>query len=206
MKDVKRKTRIRDKRRRKNLDPKSLEQLRIRQKESSKRYREKLKSKLLTDKDISTYKCRQTFGKAVQRVLRSLPKDSRKRNHVVLHVAQVANVISKLTKKHKREQRSLSMELKKAVIQFHNRDDVSYQMPGKRDCVVVEDDDGKYSTLQKRILLFSIGETLQLFLSEKKGPDETLSLTSFGELRTKECSSPISYVSSKLFVLLSRKY
>lgn len=183
--EAKKKSRLRDNNRRKKMDPKKLQQLRLRQKEASKNYREKLKLKRLGNKQPSTYTNRQTVGKAVQRVLRVLPKDPNKRHHIVHHVAELLDVVSKPADKHKREQRSLSKELKAAVIQFYNRDDISYQMPGKRDCIVVEDDDGKKISLQKRILLFSIRETLQLFLDEKKNVNHALSLTSFGELRPK---------------------
>ncbi|CAF1412660.1 unnamed protein product, partial [Adineta ricciae] len=64
---VKAKARRRDNARRKNLDARSLENLWLRQKNASKRYREKLKSKGLTNSRSSTYQSRQTLGKAVQR-------------------------------------------------------------------------------------------------------------------------------------------
>ena len=93
-----------------------------------------------------TYKNRQALGKAVQRSLRSLPKDPSKRNHVIHNIAQLFDVIPKSIDKHKREQRSLPVEFKKAVIQFYNRDGISYQMPGKRDYIIIEDDDGQRTT------------------------------------------------------------
>ncbi|CAF4135314.1 unnamed protein product [Adineta steineri] len=181
--EVRKKARLRDNTRRKKLDAKSLKYLRLRQKQASKKYREKLKSKHLNNHQPSTYKCRQTLGKAVQRTLQSLPKDANKRHHVVHHIAQLLDVIPKPADTHKREQRSLSNELKKTVIQFYNRDDISYQMPGKRDCITVDNDNGQRITLQKRILLFSIREAHQLFLAENKHANISLSTTSFGELR-----------------------
>ncbi|CAF1573778.1 unnamed protein product [Adineta ricciae] len=180
---VKAKARRRDNARRKNLDARSLENLRLRQKNASKRYREKLKSKGLTNSRSSTYQSRQTLGKAVQRTLKALPKDPNKRHHVVHHIAQLFDVIPKSTATAKREQRSLSIETKRAVEQFYNRDDISYQMPGKRDCVTFNDDNGQRVTVQKRILLCSIRETYQLFLAENKDPNISLSTTSFTELR-----------------------
>ena len=130
-----------------------------------------------------TYKNRQALGKAVQRTIRSLPKDPNKRNHVIHHIAQLFDVMPKSIDKHKLEQRSLPVELKKAVIQFYNRDDISYQTPDKRDYIIVEDDDGQRITLQKRILLCSIRETYQLFLTDKQYANVSLSLTAFRELR-----------------------
>lgn len=181
--EMKKKARLRNNTRRKNLDAKSLENLRRRQKDASKKYREKLKSKRLNNHPSSTYTSRQTLGKAVQRTLRTLPKDSQKRNHVVHHIAQLFDIVPKTAEKHKREQRSLSIDIKKSVVEFYNRDDVSYQMPGKRDFIVVDDDTGQRITLQKRILLFSIREAYQLFLVENQNTTFSLSVTSFSELR-----------------------
>ncbi|CAF1567393.1 unnamed protein product [Rotaria magnacalcarata] len=178
---MKQKSRIRDNQRRRNLKGASLEKLRLRQKMASKKYRDKLKLQRFNNQQSTTYKSRQSFGKAVKRTFRSLPKDPSKRVDVIHHIAQVLNVIP-ATKHHKREQRSLANALKELVIKFYNRDDVSYQMPGKRDCIIVEND-GKKITLQKRILLYSIRETYQLFIGDKNDPNINLSKTSFSDLR-----------------------
>jgi hypothetical protein len=163
---MKQKSRIRDNARRKNLKGDALQKLRIRQKQASQKYRDKLKLERLNNKQSSSYKCHQLFGRAVKRVIQSLPKDPSKRVTVIHHIEQVLDVIPKATNQHKREQRSLSIELKQTVIKFYNRDDISYQMPGKRDYITLKDDYGQTITLQKRILLFSIREAYQLFLAE----------------------------------------
>ena len=116
MEEVRKKPRFRDNTRRKNLDAKSLENLRRRQKDASKKYREKRKSKRFNNHPSSTYTSRQTLGKAVQRTLRALPKDPQKRNHVVHHIAQLFDIVPKPNEKHKREQRSLSIQIKQSVI------------------------------------------------------------------------------------------
>ena len=181
--EMKKKVRFRNNTIRKNLDAKSLENLRRRQKDASKKYREKLKSKCLNNHPSSTYTSRQTLGKAVQRTLRALPKDAQKRNHVVHHIAQLFDIVPKAIDTHKREQRSLSIDIKNSVVNFYNRDDISYQMPGKRDFIVVDDDTGQRITLQKRILLFSIREAYELFLVENQNQNLSLSVTSFNEVR-----------------------
>lgn len=179
--EKKEQARRRDNTRRKNLDFKSLENLRFRQKIASKKYRETRTSKSVF-KDPSIYKSRQSLGKAVQRTLRSLPKDPRRRNHVLRRISQSLDIIPKPKEIHKREQRALSITLKKSVEEFYERDDISYQMPGKRDCIVVNHD-GQRMVLQKRILLFSIRETYQLFLADTNQTNVNISPTSFGELR-----------------------
>ncbi|CAF2083796.1 unnamed protein product [Rotaria magnacalcarata] len=148
---------------------------------ASKKYRDKLKLQRFNNQQSTTYKSRQAFGKAVKRTFQSLPKDPSKRVDVIHHIAQVLNVIP-APKHHKPEHRSLPNALKELVINFYNRDDVSYQMPGKWDCITVDNDDKKI-TLQKRILLYSIRETYQLFIADKNDPNINLSKTSFSDLR-----------------------
>ncbi|CAF2654996.1 unnamed protein product [Rotaria sp. Silwood2] len=179
---IKKKSRIRDNNRRKNLNDYSLQQLRNRQKQASKKYRAK-KNLEGTNNKQSSYKCPQTLGKAVKRVVESLPKDTNKRVTVIRHIAQELDIIPKTISHHKRVQRSLPIELKQLVINFYNRDDISYQLPGKRDFITIKDDNGQSTTVQKRILLFSSREAHSLFLTEYDNTNVHLSLTSFNDLR-----------------------
>ena len=61
------------------------------------------------------------------------------------------------------------------------RDDISYQLPGKRDVVVVKDSNGSKVTYQKRILLNNLRETFELFKEENNNVN--ISRSSFAELR-----------------------
>ncbi|CAF1282794.1 unnamed protein product, partial [Rotaria sordida] len=96
---------MRDNARRKSLTGDALNQLRMRQKFASKKYRDGLKLKRLNDNRSSTYKNRQSFGKAIKRVQKSLPKEPNKRISVVRHIAQTLDIIPKTTDLHEREQR-----------------------------------------------------------------------------------------------------
>ncbi|CAF1395394.1 unnamed protein product, partial [Rotaria sp. Silwood1] len=173
---------MRDNARRKSLTGDALNQLRIRQKFASKKYRDGLKLKRLNDNRSSTYKNRQSFGQAIKRVQKSLPKEPNRRISVVRHIAQTLDIISKTTDLHEREQRQLPIELKKAVIDFYNRDDISHQMPGKRDYITIKNDNGS-TQLQKRILLNNIRETYELFLMDRNITNDALSVNSFRILR-----------------------
>ena len=64
---------------------------------------------------------------------------------------------------------------------FYIRDDISYQLPGKKDTIVVKKDDGSKVTYQKRILLNNLRENFELFKEENK--DVSLSRLSFAQLR-----------------------
>ncbi|CAF5167503.1 unnamed protein product [Rotaria sp. Silwood1] len=75
---MRQKSRIRDNTRYQNLKGDSLERLQY-----------------SNGKQFSSYKNRQSFGKAVKRVIQSLPQDTHTRVTVVRHIAQELNVIPK---------------------------------------------------------------------------------------------------------------
>ncbi|CAF4680326.1 unnamed protein product, partial [Rotaria magnacalcarata] len=77
------------------------------------------------------------------------------------------------------------------VHNFYQRDDISYQLPGKRDTVVVKDDDGKQVTYQKGILITNLRKTYEFFKDENKSVD--LSRSSLADLR------PVFVVSKSAF-------
>ncbi|CAF3030893.1 unnamed protein product [Rotaria sp. Silwood2] len=82
--------------------------------------------------------------------------------------------------KHKRTTLQVAEKLRDDVHNFYLRDDISYQLPGKRNTVVVRGADGSRITYQKRVLLENIRETYELFKEESNNVD--LSRSSFAEL------------------------
>ncbi|CAF4454979.1 unnamed protein product, partial [Didymodactylos carnosus] len=76
---------------------------------------------------------------------------------------------------------NISDEIKNAVHKFYLRDDVSYQLPGKRDTIVVKNDDNTKITYQKRILLNNLRESFELFIEENK--EIIISHSSFADFR-----------------------
>ncbi|CAF3410399.1 unnamed protein product [Rotaria socialis] len=96
-----------------------------------------------------------------------------------LHLAEKFGLAPK--SKHQRITLQLANKLNTGVHNFYQRDDISYQLPGKRDTVVVKDDDGKKVTYQKRILINNLRETYEFFKDENKSVD--LSRSSFADLR-----------------------
>ncbi|CAF1234959.1 unnamed protein product [Rotaria sp. Silwood1] len=140
-------SRIRDNKRRQNLNSDLLQQLRNRQKQASKKYRDRKILERINNKQSSSCKSRQSFGKAVKRVLQSLPKDINKCVSVVHHIAQEFNIIPKTTSHHQREQRPLSIELKQLVMNFYSRDDISYQLPAHQLFLIEHDHTNAYLSL-----------------------------------------------------------
>jgi hypothetical protein len=114
----------------------------------------------------ASFGSKQSLGKAVKKVTRCLPQDPSKKRLVVQAIAQSMGLLGQNL--HKRATRQLSSKLKDDIVQFYCRNDISYQMPGKRDTIVVRQN-GTKSTHQKRILLYNIREVHQLFLSEHSG-------------------------------------
>jgi len=102
-----------------------------------------------------------------------------KKKVVIQHLAQNVGLIPKPT--HQCSTLQLSDKLKTDIHNFYVRDDISYQLPGKRDTVVVKKDDGSKVTYQKRILLNNLRENYELFMEENK--TISLSRSSFADLR-----------------------
>ncbi|CAF0750698.1 unnamed protein product [Didymodactylos carnosus] len=126
----------------------------------------------------ASFGSKHSLGKAVKRVTRCLPQDPSKKKLVIQAIAQSIGLLGQSI--HKRTTRQLSCKLKDDSVKFYCRDDILYQMPGKRDTIVARQN-GTKSTHQKRILLYNIREVHQLFLLEHSGSD--IARTSFAELR-----------------------
>ena len=69
------------------------------------------------------------------------------------------------------------------VVQFFYDDDVSRQMPGKKDCVTIKEE-GRRIVKQKRLLLANLREAYVHFKGEN--PDLAIGLTTFCTLRPRE--------------------
>lgn len=105
----------------------------------------------------------------MKKVTKHLPNDKTKKKLVVQAIVESIGLFPQSS--HKRTSRQLSAKLKDEIVAFYCRDDISYQMPGKRDTIVAREN-GNKSTYQKRILLYGIGEAHQLFLMERNRSSE----------------------------------
>ena len=93
-----------------------------------------------------------------------LPQEPSKKRLVIQTIAESIGLLPQSV--HKRTSRRLPYKLKEEVIKFYCRDDISYQMSGRRDTIAVWQN-GIKSTHQKRILLYNLREAHQLFLLER---------------------------------------
>ncbi|CAF4590144.1 unnamed protein product, partial [Rotaria socialis] len=157
----------------------SLTEFRSKAKLRQRKCRENKIKRLINKPSSSSFKSRQSFSKSLKKVKSSLPKCDRKKKVVIQHLAEKFGLAPK--SKHQRITLQLANKLNTGVHNFYQRDDISYQLPGKRDTVVVKDDDGKKVTYQKRILINNLRETYEFFKDENKSVD--LSRSSFADLR-----------------------
>jgi hypothetical protein len=109
----------------------------------------------------------QTVAKAAKKVKQILPKDPNKKKLVIQAMAQSVGLLP--IPMAPRVSRSLPLAVKKAILHYYERDDISYQMPGKRDVVVVKEQGGIKKPYQKRILLYNLREIHQMFLQDNAG-------------------------------------
>ncbi|CAF1442411.1 unnamed protein product [Rotaria sordida] len=145
--------------------------------ESQRAYRNKNK------KPKNSFLSKQSFGKALKKAKCALPKDFNKKKVIARALAQAVGIVPR--NNHQRTTRQLSSKIKNSIILFYGRDDISYQMPGKRDTIIVNDN-GNKTTYQKKILLYTIREAYELFLAEN--PGISVGRTAFAEIRPKHIS------------------
>jgi hypothetical protein len=104
-----------------------------------------------------------TVAKATKKVKQTLPKDPVKKKLVIQAIAQSVGLLP--VSSYQRVTRTLPVNDKKFILDFYENDNISYQMPGKRDTVVVKQY-GNKTVYQKRILLYNLREVHQLFLQD----------------------------------------
>ncbi|CAF1049472.1 unnamed protein product [Adineta ricciae] len=126
-----------------------------------------------SDHDSSpTFVSAQTLGKAMKKVTKALPSNTPKKFEVVKRLAQ------------------------SEVVNFYERDDVSWQAPGKRDTVTIKRD-GKSEKIQRRHLLFNLRELHGLY--QLQFPQYPISRAAFQDLRPSHVK-PLSTLSQRVCV------
>lgn len=78
----------------------------------------------------------------------------------------------------------LPPETSQLVETFFYSDEISRQLPGRKDFVSVKIEEGR-NHMQKRLLLYDIHEVHELF--KKKFPQIKIGLTKFSQLRPQNC-------------------
>lgn len=136
-------------------------------------------------KSPAAFKNASSLGKATARARKALPKSPRKRKTVVRKL--FSSIIGEPTGvsspgQCKSNSLSLSEESVSAVKAFYEREDISRQTPGMKDCLSIKNEQGEKEKVQVRYLCYSILEAHALFQSEL---NIQIGKSKFAELRPK---------------------
>ncbi|XP_060754349.1 uncharacterized protein LOC132865864 isoform X2 [Neoarius graeffei] len=151
------------------------------EREKAKKRQQRRRMRLKTCQTVPSqqspvYKSRQSFGKAMKRVINALPSSPRKRSAIV----HTLSVKLDFHCEKKRTSSTLTTEFTTAVVEFYKRDDISRQAPGKKDVVIIRVE-GKKNKIQKRHMTMSLMEAYRLFKEDH--PEVTVGKSKFAELR-----------------------
>lgn len=153
-----------------NLNQDLLKDKRQRDNERQRKSREKKKTKMV----VEPYSCRQTLGKAVRKVEKSLPLDLGKKVKVinVLYEKYVkATDDEKMQSNHTLE----FQQRLKEVSAFYMHDGISVQSAGRKDTLIIEG-----QIVAKRFMLMTVSEAYELY---KRDCSETVSKSTFFQHR-----------------------
>ena len=134
--------------------------------------------------DLATpYRSRQALGKAMKRLEHSLPSSPRKQHFVVGKLARSVGLsVSSSSKKSISAESEAKREL---VHTFYRTDDVSWQAPGKKDCIIIreatEAGERIKQTQQVRYMIMSLREAWNKLKEQHSTPK--MCFSKFCELR-----------------------
>lgn len=151
------------------------------------REREKYKIENTNAVDIP-YKSKQSLFKAVNRVRKVLPGDDQRKKMVLEQLfseyyTEASEIVAEKKKKRVARQKELKNTklLHGSVKEFYEREDLTYQTPGKSDTISVKVDMNKLS-MQKRYLTVTLHEAYALYC-EESGDRKKVGKTTFFSLK-----------------------
>ena len=131
----------------------------------------------------SPYQSKQSTGKALKRVAKSLPCSPRKRRFVLAKMAQEMGL--QVKGMHNKSYGGMTAESIDTVKAFYEKNEISWQAPGRKDRIVTREvlTNGEMSkkTVQVRYMLMSLKEAYHCFREEFK--DISIGLSKFSEIR-----------------------
>lgn len=128
-----------------------------------------------SDSPCKAFKSPASFGKALARVRKNLPRSPNKSKALVkkLTCQLIPDIVQPTSQ--------LSGEAISKVKEFFEKDCISYQAPGTKDYIITKDANGEKSKLQKKYLCMTLGEAYEIFKTEN--PDVNVCRSKFCELR-----------------------
>lgn len=111
----------------------------------------------------SAFSCKQTLGRSIRRVEKSLPFSPRKKIEVVSSLAKKFKLrIAVQSNKPGRKKNMLNDDERVWLESVLERADITYTTPGRRDAIYVGMDGGKRRYKQKRYLLWKLRDLLEI--------------------------------------------
>lgn len=134
---IKEKDRKRKVEKRQSLTAVQLKKMRLKEKINKQNCRRRI-LQTSTFTEISPYKSPKTLSKAVCRVSRALPSSPRKCLKVVKEIAsKYIPQVKCLEQAKAATNRKVSQEIENCVSNFYQKNDISWQAPGKKDCITL---------------------------------------------------------------------
>ena len=129
---------------------------------------------------LTAYKSARSLGKAVARPRRHLPCSTRKAKEVVRNLASSYQLINPT--RMAAETFKIPVEITDAVKLFYCKDSIFRQSPGRKDAIVIRNEDGTKEYYQKRHMLMTLSREPHLLFREESPQYET-GKSKFAELR-----------------------
>lgn len=133
----------------------------------------------------NSYKCKQSFGKAVRKAVEALPKSPTKRKAVVMGIVRKTFDSQELQRiQNNMSDRTKENQNKSLVQSFYCTDEISRQAPGKRDVKSIKNEEtGKRELIPIRHMMMNISDAYYEFTNQY--PDIKISLAYFFSFRPK---------------------
>ena len=164
---------------------KNSELVKLKNKIYCKNYREKIKKeKKLNNNNSQGFKNRELMLRKVRKIEPLLPESQEKKNEI----------IEELSHRHFKPSNKVDISQPKAIKEvdilikeFYVKDSVSVCLPGKRDFVTVNNNDGTKEKVRKRVLVETKNETFKKF--QKENPNVKVSRSKFCSLTPENVKS-----------------
>ena len=166
------------------------ERLRV-QREKKQKYRQRVKESIATataanlvteQNDDSAFSQAHIRSRRIQKVAKTLPKSPRKRKEVISALANKFKLCIKTTQsKAGRPKNELTESEKEWLKNFLDKPDITYVTPGRKDHSYVGKIDGKSQYVQKRYLMWTLNDLLNIANGSSLIKNESSFEFSFGK-------------------------
>ena len=154
-----------------------------REKGKIQRQKHRQRQKKVSESLVSPFANKNVYGKGMMKLKKALPQSPDQAVCVLNQTLLQQRLNAAFEEPPNTSKKSLSNDTARAIIVFYNSDICSRPDPSMNGTIFLENESGEKVRTAKRYMLFSGGESHQLFLEQH--PGHHLSLAKFYELRPK---------------------